>query len=86
MYPNPFNDYINMDFTNTSAGNNISIEVYDLSGRLSYRRDIGKLPQGENTVRLGAAEAGMRTGVYIVTLSINGKSIHANKIMRLIQQ
>jgi hypothetical protein len=86
MYPNPFNDYINMDFSNTSANNNISIEVYDLSGRLTYRRMLGKLSEGANTIRLGATEAGMNTGVYIVTLSINGKSIQANKIVRLAQQ
>jgi hypothetical protein len=86
MYPNPFNDYINMDFSNTSANNNISIEVYDLSGRLTCRRMLGKLSEGANTIRLGATEAGMNTGVYIVTLSINGKSIQANKIVRLAQQ
>lgn len=86
MYPNPFNDYINLDFNNASANNNISIEVYDLSGRLSYRRVVGKLPMGENTLKLGAAEANMNTGVYIVTLSINGKSIQANKIVRLARE
>ena len=86
MYPNPFNDYINLDFNNSSANNKVSIEVYDLSGRLSYRRMVGKLPEGGNTLRLGAAEAGMNTGVYIVTLSVNGKSIQANKIVRLAQQ
>jgi hypothetical protein len=47
---------------------------------------IGQLPEGGNTLRLGAAEAGMNTGVYIVTLSINGKSIQANKIVRLAQE
>jgi hypothetical protein len=86
MYPNPFNDFINLDFTNSSANNNVSIEVYDLSGRLSYRRMVGKLPEGGNTIRLAADEARMNTGVYIVTLSVNGKSIQANKIVRLAQQ
>jgi hypothetical protein len=86
MYPNPFNDYVNMDFTNTAANNNIAIAVYDLSGRISYVKSLGKLPQGSNTVRLGAEEAGMKTGVYIVTLSVNGKTIQANKIMRLEQR
>jgi hypothetical protein len=47
---------------------------------------LGKLSEGANTIRLGATEAGMNTGVYIVTLSINGKSIQANKIVRLSQQ
>ena len=85
MYPNPFTDYVNVDFNNTSANNNISLEVYDLSGRISYRRNIGKLPEGGNTIKLGAVESGMKTGVYVVTLSVNGKTIQANKIMRLNQ-
>ncbi len=75
-----------MDFNNTSANNNVSIEVYDLGGRLNYRRMIGKVPEGGNTIRLGAMEANMSTGVYIITLSVNGKSIQANKIVRLAQQ
>jgi hypothetical protein len=83
MYPNPFTDFVNMDFNNTSAGNNVSIEVYDLSGRIGYRRNLGKLPQGSNTVRLSAVEAGMKTGIYIVTLSVNGKPIQANKLMKI---
>ena len=86
MYPNPFSDYINLDFNNSSSNNNVSIEVYDLSGRLNYRRMMGKLPEGGNTIRLGAVEANMSTGVYIITLSVNGKSIQANKIVRLAQQ
>jgi hypothetical protein len=86
MYPNPFNDFVNVEFNNTSSNNNISLEVYDLSGRMSYRRMIGRLPEGGNTLRLGAVESGMTTGIYIVTLSVNGKSIQANKIVRLAQQ
>ena len=39
-----------------------------------------------NTSASNAVEAGMNTGEYIVTLSVNGKSIQANKIVRLAQQ
>lgn len=86
MYPNPVNDFLNIDFNNNSSANKVSMEVYDLSGRITYRRNLGSLPQGGNTVRLNAAEAGMKTGIYIVTLSVNGKSIQANKIVRLEQR
>ena len=86
MHPNPVTDNLNIDFNNVTANNNISLEVYDLSGRITYRRLLGKLPQGGNTVRLNAADAGMKTGIYIVTLSVNGKSIQANKILRLEQR
>lgn len=83
MYPNPFTDFVNMDFNNASADNNVSIEVYDLEGRISYSRNFGKMPKGNNTVRLNGADAGMRTGIYIVTLSVNGKTIQASKIMKV---
>ncbi|MBL7699543.1 MAG: fibronectin type III domain-containing protein [Chitinophagaceae bacterium] len=83
MYPNPFTDYVNLEFNNSSANNKISVEVYDLTGRISYRKNVGTLPEGRNTIKLGAAEARMKTGVYIVTLSVNGKTIKANKIMKL---
>lgn len=83
IYPNPFRDYFNLDFNNASSDDRVGIEVYDLSGRITHRRSLGRLPKGSNTVRLDAAKAGMETGVYIVTLSINGKTIQANKVLRL---
>lgn len=85
LYPNPFTDIVNIDFNNTSANNNISVEVYDLSGRLGYRKLFGKLPQGVNTLRINASEASMQTGVYIMTLSVNGKAVQANKVVRTIK-
>jgi hypothetical protein len=82
MYPNPFVDFINMDFNNTSANNNISLDVYDLSGRTSYHRSYGKLPAGNNTLSLNGNDAGMITGVYIITLNVNGKPVQTNKVIR----
>lgn len=79
-YPNPFQDLINVDFNNSAASNDISMEVYDLSGRLRYRKNLGQLPQGGNTVQLMATDAGLKTGVYIVTISANGKPVQANKV------
>jgi pimeloyl-ACP methyl ester carboxylesterase len=86
VYPNPFTDFVNLDFNNESENNRISIEVYDLSGRIGYRRMLGQLPKGGNTVRLNAAEAGLKTGVYIITLSVNGKPVQASKVIRLENQ
>lgn len=82
LYPNPFTDFVNMDFSNTSANNNVSVEVYDLAGRLNYRKVFGKMPAGSNTLRISATDAGMTTGVYIITLSMNGKPVKANKVIR----
>jgi chitodextrinase/poly(3-hydroxybutyrate) depolymerase len=81
MYPNPFSDFINLDFFNKDAGSNVSVDLYDLSGRLAYRRSFGKLPAGFNTLRISAAEGSLKTGVYVVSLNINGKSVQANKMI-----
>jgi hypothetical protein len=83
LYPNPFTDFVNMEFNNTSDDNNVSIELYDLSGRLNYKREFGRLPKGNNTVRLSAADAGLKTGIYIVTLTVNGKTLEASKVIKV---
>ena len=82
MYPNPFVDQINLDFNNTKAGNHIAVDVFDISGRLVYRRNYGKLPAGYNTLRLNTAEGGLNTGVYMVTLTVNGKPVQATKMIK----
>jgi hypothetical protein len=82
MYPNPFTDQINLDFNNNSAGNNIAVDVYDMSGKLVYRRNYGRLPAGYNTVRLNTAEGQLNTGVYMVTLNVNGKPVQTTKMIK----
>jgi fibronectin type 3 domain-containing protein/predicted esterase len=82
MYPNPFTDLINLDFNNTSASNSVSVDVYDLTGRLVFKRNFGKLPEGYNTLRLNTAASSMGTGVYMVTLNVNGKPVQATKMIK----
>ncbi|HLA53182.1 MAG TPA: T9SS type A sorting domain-containing protein, partial [Flavitalea sp.] len=82
MYPNPFTDFLNVDFNNSDASNKISVDVYDLSGRLAYRQNFGQIARGANTLRLSASDASMNTGVYIVTINVNGKAVQASKVIR----
>ena len=82
MYPNPFIDFLNVDFYNADASNKISVDVYDLSGRLAYRQNFGQIARGANTLRLSASDASMNTGVYIVTINVNGKAVQASKVIR----
>jgi large repetitive protein len=82
MYPNPFSDFLNVDFNNSDASNKISVDVYDLSGRLTYRRNVGQIAKGANTLRLSAADASLNVGVYIVTINVNGKAVQASKVIR----
>ncbi|NML19337.1 T9SS type A sorting domain-containing protein [Pseudoflavitalea sp. G-6-1-2] len=80
-YPNPFNDNISLDFYNKSTADQVRIDIYDLSGRLIYKRAYGQLPAGINTLRLNIGE-GLGTGIYMVTLVVNGKPVSAAKMLR----
>jgi hypothetical protein len=81
-YPNPFNDFISLDFNNSAAANQVRIDMYDMSGRLVYRRAYGELPAGMNTLRINTNEGALGSGVYTLTLVVNGKPVAAAKMVR----
>jgi hypothetical protein len=81
-YPNPFNDFISIDFNNTAAGNQVNVNIYDMSGRLVYRRAYGEMPAGMNTLRINTNEGMLGSGVYMVTLVVNGKPVATAKMLR----
>lgn len=83
VYPNPFNDVINLDFNNASASDRISAEVYDLTGRLIAKQEFNSLPAGHNTIRLTGIERGRNTSLYLVALKANGKIVQAVKMLRM---
>jgi hypothetical protein len=85
VYPNPFNDIINLEFTNNAAGNRITAEVYDLAGRLVYRHDYNNLTAGRNTLRLIGIEKNKATAVCLVALKVNGKVVQSVKLLRSIR-
>ncbi len=81
-YPNPFNNFVNLDFNNTAASNLVSVDIYDLGGRLMYRQAYPNLPAGFNTLRLNTAEGNLGKGLYMITLRVNGKVVHTAKMLR----
>jgi dienelactone hydrolase len=82
MYPNPFIDQVSLDFNNTAADNNVSVEVYDLSGKLIIRKAYGKLAAGYNTLRINTGSSKMNTGIYMITLNVNGKPVQVSKMVK----
>jgi pimeloyl-ACP methyl ester carboxylesterase len=82
VYPNPFNDLVNLDFNNDVAGNRVSAEVYDLTGRLVYRRDFNGLAAGRNILVLNGIEQTNHTSVCLVALRVNGKVVQTVKLLR----
>ena len=81
-YPNPFVDIVNLDFTNTSSANAIGVDVYDVNGRMVMSRDYGKLSEGPQTLRINTKEGELSTGIYLVTLTINGKPAAVTKLIK----
>jgi large repetitive protein len=81
-YPNPFNDVVNLDFNNDAAGNRISTEVYDLTGRMVYRKDYNNLAVGRNILVLKGIEPMKTMSVCLVALKVNGKVVQTVKLLR----
>ncbi len=81
-YPNPFVDIVNLDFTNVSSANTIGVDVYDVNGRMVMSRGYGKLSEGPQTLRINTKEGKLSTGVYLVTLTINGKPAAVTKLVK----
>ena len=82
IYPNPFKDFVNLDFYNKAGAKTASVEVFDITGRLVHRQVYGSLPEGYNTIRLTAAEGRLETGVYMLTLKVDGKVIKTGKLIK----
>jgi large repetitive protein len=86
VYPNPFLDVINVDFYNRSSADKISAEVYDLTGRLVYRKHFNTMPAGYNTLRLTGIESSKATSLCMVALKVNGEIVQTFKLMRMVQK
>lgn len=69
-YPNPMMDYTVFKFR-TQATANISIDVYDLNGRLIERVTEGVLGQGEHQIRWDVSE--LPAGTYLAQIAKNGE-------------
>jgi hypothetical protein len=81
-YPNPFVGEIRFLFHNREATDNLTLEIYDSYGRITYRQNIGKRPRGRNVVVLNSLAANLKNGVYVATLKVNGKVYRSVKIVR----
>ncbi len=68
-YPNPFNPATNIDF-NIPAESDVSLMIYDLTGRLVRILVNEKLSPGMYRVNFGAAE--LASGIYLYKLTAGG--------------
>ena len=64
VYPNPNNGEFNIGF-NPTSGEDISIEVYDIRGRVIYSNIYSNVSRFEEVIRLNNAQS----GVYLLTIA-----------------
>ena len=82
MYPNPFSDFITVDYFNAAGNTKLSAFVYDIAGRLVSRTDYNNLVNGYNQLRMNAFYAKGGNKVFTVVLAANGKVLMVNKMVR----
>jgi hypothetical protein len=85
VFPNPFNDETKIVYSDTKAGDVISVYIYDYQGKL-----IKRLVQGQIAVADGFEitwdgtnenNSEVRNGIYFISVSLNGQ----NSVKQLIK-
>ncbi len=85
VYPNPFTDGFNVRFDNENASNIISVEIYDLTGRLLFNQYFGRLPAGKTTLKFDLSNKLLVRGIYLVSMRINGILSKPAKLVKRIK-
>ena len=78
--PNPFTENLNLTLNNVSEGN-VTVEVYDLSGRKHYTQTTACTGQGMMSIDLSSL-SNLSKGVYIVNVR-NGNNAIQQKLVKL---
>lgn len=81
VYPNPFTSSVNVEFENTSSANKITVQVYDVHGRVVLTSEYTNLGVGHNTIPVPGT-AKLETGIYMLVLKSNGKTLETTKVIR----
>ena len=65
-YPNPFNPTTTIGF-NLATRSTVSLQVYDITGRVVEERELGSLSSGNHEIEFDAS--GLASGVYLYRLA-----------------
>ncbi|MCC7332875.1 MAG: T9SS type A sorting domain-containing protein [Flavobacteriales bacterium] len=74
VYPNPFNNYTTIDFNELYDSNNITVELYDFTGRLLFQQTV-------NEPKTILYNKGYAKGIYLLTIKNNNKLITTKKLI-----
>ncbi|MBC7904927.1 MAG: fibronectin type III domain-containing protein [Gemmatimonadaceae bacterium] len=81
-YPNPFSDWLNVEFINTVNNGHIALEIFDVNGRKVMVQEIGASPAGRMVIKLNMSARTLNPGVYMARLNVNGLP---SKVVKLIK-
>lgn len=70
-YPNPFDNITTISYT-TNVRADVQLEVVNLLGEHILSIDRGTQKAGTHRIEFNAADAGFSSGIYLVTLTVNG--------------
>ncbi len=82
VFPNPFNNDSKVSFTIEQPGN-VTIEVYNLMGKKMETLVDDKFTSGEFTQTIGSTGTEYHSGIYIVTMTLNGEKVGVKKITKM---
>jgi hypothetical protein len=80
IYPNPFADWITLDFHLPNAAE-VELAIVDMSGKYVYRQSANQLDAGYHTINVDQAST-LRQGMYVIHLRINDEII-TSKMVKL---
>ena len=81
IYPNPFRNYITVSYVN-SQRSNLSINVYDITGKIIARKDLGIISEGSHTAVVDLGSSAITSGTYILNFVRNNKVERTFKIIK----
>lgn len=79
--PNPFSSTTQLNYELLKA-DNISVEIYDLNGKLIHRVFSGKQEAGKQSLKIDADALSLSNGKYILKIT-NGKKSSFEKVLRI---
>lgn len=81
MYPNPFSDYMNINYSLNKSGN-VNLEIYDILGKVVATLINEKQLEGAYKYVFNASGANLAEGTYIVKLQVDN-TVFIKKILQI---
>ncbi|MBQ0160995.1 MAG: T9SS type A sorting domain-containing protein [Bacteroidales bacterium] len=79
FYPNPAVDNATMELTIAKAGNAV-VKVYDLTGKVVYSENMGRLSEGIHTRSISCQN--LQHGMYLVNVTVAGQTATSKLIVK----